>query len=145
MLDASEEFMRSEKVEYASIDEYVASFPDDVQKILESIRATIKAAAPDAEEKISYQLPTFTLHGILLHFGAWRNHIGLYPAPSGIREFQKELSKYVSSKGAVQFPLDQPMPLRLIREIVKFRVAENLAKAEKKKSVRKKNAEAHTK
>ena len=120
-----------------SIDEYIATFPKDIQKILEELRTTIKEAAPGAEEKISYQLPTFFLNGNLVHFAAFKKHIGFYPTPSGIEAFQKELSVYEGAKGSVQFPIDEPMPLKLIRRIVKFRVAENIKKA-KIKSVAKK-------
>ena len=129
--------MDSKKNGINSIDEYIATFPKDIQKILEELRATIKAAAPDAEEKISYQMPTFFLNGNLVHFAAFKKHIGFYPTPSGIEAFQKELSVYDGAKGSVQFPLDKPMPLKLITRIVKFRVAENLKKA-KIKSVTKK-------
>lgn len=111
------------------IDEYIAGFPNDVQAILEKIRATIREAAPEAEETISYQMPTFKQNGILVHFAAFKNHIGLYPTPSGIEEFKDVLSDYKSAKGSVQFPLDQPIPYDLIGKIVRFRVRENLAKA----------------
>jgi len=116
-----------------SIDAYIAAFPEDVQRKLKEIRATIKAAAPDAEEKISYQMPTFFLEGNLVHFAAYKNHIGFYPTPSGILVFQQELSAYKTSKGAVQFPLEQPLPYELVAEIVKFRVQENLEKTAAKK------------
>jgi uncharacterized protein YdhG (YjbR/CyaY superfamily) len=119
---------------HASIDEYIALFPKDIQKKLEELRATIKAAAPDAKEKISYQMPTFDLYGNLVHFAAHKNHIGFYPTPSGIDAFKNELSVYEGAKGSVQFPLDKPLPLKLIRKIVKFRVAENVEKAEIKSS-----------
>lgn len=115
-----------------NIDEYIVAFPPEVQKLLEAMRATIKKAAPQAEEKISYQMPTFYLKGNLVHFAAHKNHIGFYPAPSGITAFADELAKYESSKGAVQFPMDKPLPLKLVAKIVKFRVAENLKKAERK-------------
>ena len=124
--------MDSNKAGFGSIDEYIASFPPDIQARLEAMRATIRAAAPDAEEKISYQMPTFFLKGNLVHFAAFKQHIGFYPAPQGIEEFKDELSKYKGSKGAVQFPLDQPLPLDLVSRIVRFRVAENLAAAEAK-------------
>jgi uncharacterized protein YdhG (YjbR/CyaY superfamily) len=114
---------------YNTIDEYIATFPDDIQKKLKEVRAVIKAAAPEASEKISYQMPTFFLFGNLVHFAAFKNHIGFYPAPRGIEEFQNELSVYKGAKGSVQFPLDQPMPLDLISRIVKFRVKDNLASA----------------
>ena len=129
--------MDSKKSGFNSIDEYIATFPQDTQKILKELRATIKAAAPDAEEKISYQMPTFFLNGNLVHFAAFKKHIGFYPTPSGIEAFQKELSVYDGAKGSVQFPIDEPMPLKLISRIVKFRVAENIKKA-KIKSVKKK-------
>jgi len=124
--------MENKKTGFDSIDEYIATFPAEIQKILEEIRATIKAAAPEAEEKISYQMPTFTLKGNLVHFAAFKKHIGFYPVPTGIEKFKKELSVYQGSKGSVQFPLDQPIPYNLIGKIVKFRVKENLAKAEAK-------------
>ena len=129
--------MDSQKNGFNSVDEYIAAFPVDIQKILEEIRAVIKAAAPQAQEKISYQMPTFFLNGNLVHFAAFKNHIGFYPTPSGIEAFQKELSVYDGAKGSVQFPIDEPMPLKLISRIVKFRVAENKKKA-KIKSVTKK-------
>jgi uncharacterized protein YdhG (YjbR/CyaY superfamily) len=116
-----------------TIDEYIAEFPKDIQQKLKEIRTAIKKAAPKAEEKISYAIPTFALHGNLVHFAAFRNHIGFYPAPRAIEEFKKELSKYKGGKGTVQFPLDEPLPLPLIAKMVKFRVAENIEKAQKKK------------
>jgi uncharacterized protein YdhG (YjbR/CyaY superfamily) len=122
--------MESNQVGIVSINEYIATFPKRIQKILEEIRTTIKAAAPEAEEKISYQMPTFFLKGNLVHFAAHTNHIGFYPTPSGIQAFKKELSVYEGAKGTVQFPIDKPMPLKLISKIVKFRVAENLKNAE---------------
>lgn len=115
-----------------TIDEYIAGFPEAVQAILQAIRQTIKAAAPNAEEAISYQMPTFKLKGNLVHFAAFKNHIGFYPVPSGIEQFQEELAVFKQGKGSVQFPLDKPMPYDLIRRIVLFRVGENLAKAEAK-------------
>jgi len=126
--------MQSNKVGYVSIDEYIATFPEEIQKILEELRATIKGAAPGAQEKISYQMPAFALKGILVYFAAWKNHIGFYPTSSGTQAFKNELSIYESAKGSVRFPLDKPLPLELIRKIVKFRVAENLEKAEKRLS-----------
>ena len=119
-------------MKFTTIDEYIASFPKETQKILKDIRATIKAAAPDAEEKISYQMPTFFLNGNLIHFAAYKNHIGIYPTPNGIESFKKELSKYKGAKGSVRLPIGEPMPLKLISRIVKFRVAENLKKAKAK-------------
>ena len=121
--------MERKNVGFVSTDEYIATFPEETQKILKKIQATIKAAAPDAEEKISYQMPTFTLHGNLVHFAAFKNHIGFYPVPTGIEEFKNELSVYEGGKGSVKFPLDQPIPYDLIGKIVKFRVKENLEKA----------------
>ena len=118
---------------FKNIDEYIALFPDDVQQKLREIRAVIKAAAPDATEAISYQMPTFKLHGNLVHFAAYANHIGFYPAPQGIEKFKEELAKYKGSKGAVQFPIDQSVPLDLIRRIVEYRVQGNMAKATLKK------------
>ncbi len=120
------------KTNFTSIDEYIAAFPKETQKILKELRATIKAAAPNAEEKISYQMPTFFLNGNLIHFAAFKNHIGLYPTPSGTEAFQKEIAKYKAAKGSIQLPLDEPMPLKLISRIVKFRVSENLKKAKAK-------------
>jgi uncharacterized protein YdhG (YjbR/CyaY superfamily) len=129
--------MESKKVGFTSIDEYIATFPDEIQKILEELRAAIKAAAPDAVEKISYQMPTFFLKGNLVYFAAWKNHIGLYATPSGNEAFKKELSIYESAKGSIKFPIDRPLPLELITRIVKFRVAENLKRAEIKASKKK--------
>src|ERR1700690_4155020 len=120
-----------------SIDEYIANCPDDVRKKLKDLRATIKASAPDATEKISYQITTFYLKGNLVHFAAFKNHIGFYPTPSGVQAFLKETSMYASTKGTLQFPIDKPLPLKLVSKIVKFRVAENLKRAEKKSSKRK--------
>jgi uncharacterized protein YdhG (YjbR/CyaY superfamily) len=116
-----------------NIDEYIAGFPRDVQEILRQMRSTIRKAAPDAEEAIKYRMPTFVLHGNLVHFAAFKNHIGFYPTPSGIEEFKDELSRYESAKGSVQFPIDEPMPLRLVDRIVQFRVKEAQAKSTAKK------------
>ena len=120
-----------------SIDDYIKSFPPGIQKLLQQVRTSIQKAAPGAEETIKYAMPTFMLNGNLVHFAAFKNHIGLYPTPNGIEAFKKELSVYKGAKGSVQFPLDQPMPLELIGKIVKYRVAENMAKAKKKKEVKK--------
>jgi len=125
--------METPKTQPKNIDEYIASYPKDVQEILEKIRVTIRKAAPDAQETINYQIPTFTLKGNLVHFAAFKKHIGFYPAPSGIEKFKNELSGYESAKGSVQFPLDKPIPYDLISQIVKFRVKENLQKAELKR------------
>jgi uncharacterized protein YdhG (YjbR/CyaY superfamily) len=116
-----------------TIDDYIAGFPPDVQEILQKIRQTVKAAAPEAEETISYQMPTFKLHGNLVHFGAFKNHIGFYPTPSGTEKFQAELAPYKTAKGSAQFPFDKPIPYELISAIVKFRVEENLEKTAAKK------------
>jgi uncharacterized protein YdhG (YjbR/CyaY superfamily) len=114
------------------IDEYIVSFPDNIQKILQQLRTTIKKAAPDAEEVISYGIPAYRQNGILVYFAVYKSHIGFYPKPTGIEAFKKELAAYKWSKGSVQFPLDKPLPLGLITEIVKFRVKENSQKAKKK-------------
>lgn len=115
------------------IDQYIAGFPAHVQEILEKLRATIREAAPEAKETINYQIPTFCLSGNLVHFAAFKHHIGFYPTPSGIEKFKQELSLYEGAKGSVKFPLDQPIPYDLIREIVRFRVEENLGKAKTKR------------
>ena len=122
---------------FNSIDEYIATFPDKVQKILEELRAVIKASAPEAVEKISYQMPAFALNGNLVNFAAYKNHIGFYPTSGGIQAFAQELSIYEGAKGSIRFPIDQPLPLELISKIVKFRVAENLNNAEAKKNKKK--------
>ena len=116
-----------------NVDEYIAGFPGDIQTILEQVRTAIRKAAPKAEEVISYQMPAFKLHGMLVYFAGYKNHIGFYPTSSGIKAFTKELSVYKGAKGSVQFPLDKPLPLGLITQIVKFRVAENLQKANAKR------------
>ena len=121
--------MKMDQTAPRTIDEYIAGFPPEVQAILEKVRATIRKAAPGAEETIKYRMPTFTLNGNLVHFAAFKNHIGLYPTPRGIDEFKAELSAYKEGKGSVQFPLDKPIPYGLISKIVKFRVKENLKKA----------------
>ena len=129
--------MKSNQGGFNSIDEYIATFPEEIQKILEELRATIRASASDAEEKISYQMPTFALKGNLVHFAAHKKHIGFYPSPSGIQAFKHELSIYEGAKGSVRFPIDKPLPLELISKIVKFRVTENLENAEIKSGRRK--------
>jgi uncharacterized protein YdhG (YjbR/CyaY superfamily) len=125
--------MESTKTAPKDIDEYIATFPNDVRTILEKIRKTIKKAAPDAQETINYQMPTFTLNGNLVHFAAFERHIGFYPTPSGIEKFKKEIDAYKNAKGSVQFPLDQPIPYELIGRITEFRVKEQQAKSKKKK------------
>ena len=128
--------MRASQTAPGGIDEYIAGFPDDVQKILKKIRVTIRKAAPGAQETISYQMPTFTQNGVLVHFAAYTNHIGLYPAPRAIEKFKNDLSAYEGGKGTVKFPLDEPIPFELITRIVKFRVKNNLERAEAKRKKR---------
>jgi uncharacterized protein YdhG (YjbR/CyaY superfamily) len=111
------------------IDQYIAGFSIYMQEKLREIRDVIKSSAPDAIEKIAYQMPTFYLHGNLVHFAGYKNHIGLYPTPSGIDSFKEELGCYKNAKGSVQFPIDKPLPLDLIRRIVEYRVEENIRKA----------------
>lgn len=123
-----------DKTVYTSTDDYISQFSPEIRDKLETMRSTIKASAPDAEERISYQMPTFSLHGNLVHFAAFKHHIGFYPGASGISAFQQELSVYKGAKGSVQFPLDQPLPLELVSRIVQYRVAENKEKAERKKA-----------
>src|SRR5437016_11021690 len=114
---------------FKTIDECIQASPTDVQGILQSLRLTIRKAAPEAGETISYQMPTFKLNGRgLVYFAAFKNHIGFYPIPSGVEAFEKELSPYKQGKGSVQFPIDQPVPYDLVRRIVTFRVNENLGK-----------------
>jgi len=125
--------MMAERTKSTDIDEYIAGFSPQVQEILQKIRQTIRAAAPEAQETINYAIPTFTLKGNLVHFAAFERHIGFYPTPSGIERFKVELSAYEGAKGSVQFPLDRPIPYDLIRDIVKFRVQENLQRAQAKK------------
>ena len=128
--------MRTSQTAPKDIDEYIAGFPKNVREILEKVRITIRKAAPDAEEAIKYQIPTFTLNGNLIHFAAFKNHIGLYPAPGGIEQFKDALSVYQGGKGSVRFPLDKPIPFGLISKIVKFRVKKNLERAEAKRRKR---------
>jgi uncharacterized protein YdhG (YjbR/CyaY superfamily) len=119
--------------QFKTIDEYINTFPEAVRNILNELRQTIKEAAPEAEETINYQIPTFTLHGNLVHFAAFKNHIGFYPTPTGMEAFKRELSSYKGAKGSVQFPINQPLPLPLIRRIVEYRVKENLERKQKNK------------
>lgn len=121
---------------FQTIDEYISAFPEDVRSRLQTVRQAIKEIVPEAEEMIKYQIPTFTLHGNLVHFGAFKHHIGFYPTSSGTKTFERELSPYKTAKGSIQFPMDRPLPLPLIRRIVKFRVKENLARSQKKKKAR---------
>ena len=120
----------------SNIDEYIASFPRDVQAVLNEIRKTIRKAAPDADEALKYRIPTFVLHENLVHFAAFKNHIGFYPTPSGVEAFKQELSRYEGAKGSVQFPIDKPMPLKLIDRIVKFRAKEARGKSAARKKAK---------
>lgn len=125
--------MKTAQASPKTIEEYIAGFPPEVQQILQQIRATIRKAAPDAEEAIKYRIPTFVLNGNLVHFGAFKQHVGFYPTPSGIEAFKMELSRYEGAKGSVQFPFDKPMPLALISKIVKFRMKESQEKVAARK------------
>lgn len=127
-----EKKMDKEGTKSKTIDAYIKQFPADVQEKLTQLRMTIQETAPEAQEKISYQMPTFYLHGNLVHFAAYKNHIGFYPTPSGIEQFKEQLSAYKHAKGSVQFPLDEPLPLKLITEMVQARIIENKKKAEEK-------------
>lgn len=111
-----------------TVDDYIAGFPETTQSILQKIRSIIRETVPDAEEVIAYQMPTYRLHGNLVHFAAFKHHIGLYPTPSGVEAFQDELEPFQHAKGSIRFPLDQPIPYALIRKIVAFRVNEMLIK-----------------
>ena len=119
------------KSDLTTIDEYIAGFPEEIQEKLREMRRVIHETAPEATEKISYQMPTFYLNGNLVHFAAFKNHIGFYPAPTGLDAFKDEIAQYPNSKGAVQFPLDKPIPFDLVRRIVEFRKEENLKKKSK--------------
>ncbi len=121
--------MRIAVSDFKTIDEYIAGFPEDIQEKLREMRKVIRETAPHASEKISYQMPTFYLNGNLVHFAAFKNHIGFYPAPTGLDAFKDEIARYPHSKGAVQFPLDKPIPFDLVKRIVAFRISENVKKA----------------
>lgn len=124
--------MKAQKVNFQSIDAYIASFPEKVQEIMHQLRATIKAAAPKAGEKISYNMPTFTLNGSnLVYFAGWKNHIAFYGAPRGNPDFQEDLSPFETGKGTLQFPYNRPVPFDLVTKIVQFRVGEIRRKTEK--------------
>ena len=125
--------MKEQKKSPTDIDQYISLYPVNVQGILQKIRAVIREAAPEAEESINYQIPTFKLKGNLVHFAAYSKHIGFYPAPSGIEAFQEELKEYKGAKGSVQFPLSKPIPYELIRKIVRFRLEENKNNHQNKK------------
>jgi uncharacterized protein YdhG (YjbR/CyaY superfamily) len=120
--------MKETRQKFKNIDDYISSFPAETQKLLEQVRKEIRKAAPDAKETISYGIPTFTLNGNLVQYAAFKNHIGFYPAPSGISAFREDLSAYENAKGSVKFPNDKPVPFDLIRKIVLFRVGENIKK-----------------
>lgn len=120
--------MKPTKADINSIDQYLHGFPEEIQNKLSELRSTIKFAAPQAIEKISYRIPTFYYNGNLVHFAAFKNHIGFYPTSSGIREFKEQLNRYKASRGTIQFPLDKPLPLKLIKKIVEFRVKETSIK-----------------
>lgn len=123
--------MEENKNVIKTVDEYILQFSPEVQEKLQTLRKVIRESAPDAEEKMSWQMPTYALHGNLVHFAGHKKHIGFYPSPSGIEAFKLQLSDYKASKGAVQFPYEKPLPYELISEIVKFRVAENTKETKK--------------
>jgi uncharacterized protein YdhG (YjbR/CyaY superfamily) len=129
--------MKTVTAKQHDIDDYITGFPETIQRLLTLVRFAIISAAPEAEEVISYQMPAFKYHGMLVYFSAHRGHIGLYPSESGIEHFKQELSIYTTSRGAILFPMDQPLPLELIKKIVSFRVQENAQKAAEKFKVRK--------
>ena len=124
LMNIKEDIMEPKQT-YTNIDEYIALVPEDVQRLLKTIRQVIKETAPEASEKIAYQMPTFYLYGNLVHFAAYKKHLGFYPSPSGIEPFKNELSMYTLTKGTIQFPLDQELPIDLIRRIVLLRVEQN--------------------
>lgn len=128
--------MIPDSIKPENTDAYISLFPAETRAVLEKLRAIIKEAAPQATEVISYQMPTFKLEGNLVHYAAYKNHIGFYPGASGVKAFEKELSAYQLSKGTVRFPIDLSLPAALIGEIVKFRVKQNSEKAAAKKSSR---------
>ena len=117
--------MITKKSNFASMDEYIATFPEDVQKILKKVRSTIKATVPKAEETISYGIPTFTMNGkYLIYFAGWKNHISIYPIPTGDNAFNEKIASYIAGRGTVKFPLAEPIPFKLIRQMVKLRMAD---------------------
>src|SRR5256712_2444321 len=130
--------MLTSKNQFKTIDEYIKTFPNDVQRILEKMRKTIRDAAPEAAEAISYQIPAIKLNGALVYFAAFKNHIGFYPTSSGIKQFKKELIQYQGGKGSVQFPIKKPIPYDLVKKIVIFRMKENQAKKKLKNVLSKK-------
>ncbi|MBS3945632.1 MAG: DUF1801 domain-containing protein [Melioribacter sp.] len=122
------------KIKFTDVEEYLSVFPEEIIELLQTLRTAIKEAAPEAEEVISYNMPAYRYHGILVYFAAYKNHIGFYPGSSLINEvFKKDLVKYKTSKGTIQFPLDQQLPIKLIQKIVRFRVMYNLDKTKAKK------------
>ncbi len=123
---------QASKIIPATVDEYIGAFPKEVQPLLNQLRQTIKKAAPNAEEVISYAMPAYKLNGVLVYFAGYKNHIGFYATPTGHKAFKKELSKYKEGKGSVQFPIDKPLPVSLITKIVKFRVKQNTEKLKTK-------------
>ena len=129
--------MKTESPSPQNVDDYIAAFPPNVQSILQEIRTIIRSAAPDADEAIKYRMPTFVLHGNLVHFAAFNKHVGFYPTPSGIEKFKKELSAYPNAKGSVQFPFDKPVPFGLIRKIVEYRTKETRQKLALKQTKKK--------
>jgi uncharacterized protein YdhG (YjbR/CyaY superfamily) len=122
-----------------SVDDYISLYPQNVQAILQKLRQTIRDAAPQAKEVISYRIPSYKFHGFLVHFGAFQDHIGFFPTSSPRRVFKKELSKYEGGKGTIRFPLDRPIPYGLVRKIVKFRVRENLGESEESSKAKRYN------
>lgn len=125
--------MSATRIKFNNIDDYIASFPPETRVILDRLRETIRKAAPEAKEIINYGIPTFSLKGNLVHFAAFKNHIGFYPAPSGIEAFKKELSAYEGAKGSVKFPISESLPFGLVSKIVEFRVKESQGKTKPKK------------
>ena len=124
--------MKAATTKIEDVDDYIATFPKETQKLLKQLRATIKKAAPKADEMISYMMPAYKYHGALVYFGGYEHHIGFYPGAAGVANFIKEIAGYKYAKGSIQFPLDEPLPLKLITKIVTYRVNQNLIKAELK-------------
>jgi uncharacterized protein YdhG (YjbR/CyaY superfamily) len=129
--------MKTKATKIEDVDGYIAGFPQATQKLLKQVRATIKKAAPKADEMISYMMPAYKFHGALVYFGGYEHHIGFYPGAAGVANFTKEIAGYKYAKGSIQFPIDEPLPLALITKIVAFRVKENQAKAEHKTAKKK--------
>ena len=129
--------MKAQAPRIPNVDAYIAGFPKDIQKLLKQVRAAIRKAAPDAEEVISYNMPAYKYHGVLLYFSGYTNHIGFYPMPSTIERFKKEIASYKHAKGSVQFPIDKPIPTDLITKMVTFRCGINLEKAAIKSKLKK--------